>query len=465
MTLLDADDTIVAIASPTSPAPRGVVRMSGGETVAILEQMGVQCEGIKRPQRLSTHVDLGSPLGKLAVDVMVWPTHRSYTGQPSAELHTYGSLPLLQGLVDKAGRCGARPARPGEYTMRAFLAGRLDLTQAEAVLGVIEAEQRGTLDHALRQLSGNLSQPLERMRSTLLDLLADVEAGLDFVDEDISFISDQDLVDRLSAIAVELEQTLRLMQNRGGGSARITVALCGPPNAGKSCLINRLADQQVAIVAPVAGTTRDTVTVDIEFEGNHLTLIDTAGIEEAETEVSLRSQAQSRRSTSESRVRLWCVDSSSDDFAANAIELEELANRTRNPKTIDLWVATKMDAVMDSTLNSGPNLPEINPPWIQCSALNGDGIDRLKKSICENLKQHDAEEIGSVVGTAARCSQSLHQAIAAIQQAIQLTTHQEGHEFVSAELRTVAQCLGEVTGTVYTDDILDRVFGRFCIGK
>jgi tRNA modification GTPase len=460
MTLLDADDTIVAIASPTSPAPRGVVRMSGDKTVTILKQMGVHCEEIKIPRRLATHVDLGSPLGTIPVDVMVWPTHRSYTGQPSAELHTYGSLPLLRGLVDKAGRCGARPARPGEYTMRAFLAGRLDLTQAEAVLGVIEAEQRGTLDHALRQLSGNLSQPLERMRSTLLDLLADVEAGLDFVDEDISFISDKDLVDRLSAIAVELDQTVRLMQNRGGGSARITVALCGPPNAGKSCLINRLADQQVAIVAPVAGTTRDTVTVDIELQGNHLTLIDTAGIEEAETEVSLQSQAQSRRSTSESRVRLWCVDSTRDDFAANATELKELANKTRKPQTIDLWIATKIDAAMNSTLDSESDLP-----WIQCSALNGDGIDRLKKSICENLKQHDTEEIGSVVGTAARCSQSLHQAIAAIQQAIQLTTHQEGHEFVSAELRTVAQCLGEVTGTVYTDDILDRVFGRFCIGK
>ena len=460
MTLLDADDTIVAIASPTSPAPRGVVRMSGDKTVTILKQMGVDCEEIKTPRRLTTHIELGSPLGTIPVDVMVWPTHRSYTGQPSAELHTYGSLPLLRGLVDKAGLCGARPARPGEYTMRAFLAGRLDLTQAEAVLGVIEAEQRGTLDHALRQLSGNLSQPLERMRSTLLDLLADVEAGLDFVDEDISFISDKDLVDRLSAIAVELEQTLRLMQNRGGGSARISVALCGPPNAGKSCLINRLADQQVAIVAPVAGTTRDTVTVDIELQGNHVTLIDTAGIEQAETEVSMQSQAQSRRSTSEARVRLWCVDSTSNDFAANASELKELANRTRKPQTIDLWIATKMDAAMNSTLTSDPDLP-----WIQCSALNGDGIDSLKKSICENLKQHDAEEIGSVVGTAARCSQSLHQAIAAIQQAIQLTTHQEGHEFVSAELRTVAQCLGEVTGTVYTDDILDRVFGRFCIGK
>ena len=460
MTLLNADDTIVAIASPTSPAPRGVVRMSGDETLTILKQMGFPCSEIKTPRRLATHIELGNPIGKIPVDVLVWPTHRSYTGQPSAELHTYGSLPLLRGLVDKAGRCGARPARPGEYTMRAFLAGRLDLTQAEAVLGVIEAEQRGTLDHALRQLSGNLSQPLERMRSTLLDLLADVEAGLDFVDEDISFISDKDLLERLSAIAVELEQTLRLMQNRGGGSARITVALCGLPNAGKSCLINRLADQQVAIVAPVAGTTRDTVTADVELQGNHLTLVDTAGIEEGETEVSLQSQAQARRSTNESRVRLWCVDSSSDDFAANATELKELAKRTRKSQTIDLWVATKTDAAIHSTLTSGPNLP-----WIQCSALNGDGIDRLKTSISENLKQHDAEEIGSVVGTAARCSQSLHQAIAAIQQAIQLTTHQEGHEFVSAELRIVAQCLGEVTGTVYTDDILDRVFGRFCIGK
>jgi len=460
MTLLDADDTIVAIASPTSPAPRGVVRMSGTETLDILRRMGIPCDEVKRPRRISTQVDLGSQMGLIPVDVMIWPTQRSYTGQPSAELHTYGSLPLLRGLVDEAGRCGARPARPGEYTMRAFLAGRLDLTQAEAVLGVIDAEKRGTLDHALRQLSGNLSQPLERMRSTLLDLLADVEAGLDFVDEDISFISDDDLVERLSAIAAELEQTLQLMQNRGGGSARITVALCGPPNAGKSCLINRLADQQVAIVAPIAGTTRDTVTVDIELQGNHITLIDTAGIEEAETEVSQQSQAQSRRSTNEARVRLWCVDASRGDFASTTAELKELANRTRKPQTIDLWVATKMDAVIASNSASSPD-----DPWIQCSALNGEGIDDLRNSLCEHLKRHDSEEIGSVVGTAARCSQSLHQAIAAIQQAIQLTVNQEGHEFVSAEMRTIAQCLGEVTGTVYTDDILDRVFGRFCIGK
>ena len=456
MALIDADDTIVAIASPTSPAVRGVVRISGDDTLAILKRMGIHSEGIERPQRMATKVDLGSPLGIIPVDVMVWPTRRSYTGQPSAELHTYGSLPLLRGLVDKAGRCGARPARPGEYTMRAFLAGRLDLTQAEAVLGVIEAEQRGTLDHALRQLSGNLSQPLERMRSTLLDLLADVEAGLDFVDEDISFISDEDLVDRLSAIGTEIEQTLQVMQSRGGGSSRAMVALCGPPNAGKSCLINRLSDQQVAIVAELAGTTRDTVTVDIELQGTLVTLIDTAGIEEAQTEVSQKSQIQARRSATEATVRLWCVDASGENFVDAANDLRTVATEIQNPQTIDIWVATKMDAGIH---------PSLDENWIACSAVTGEGIDKLLDVLGQHLTQQDSEEVGSILGTAARCTQSLQQAFDSINQAILLTRSQEGHEFVSAELRLVAQCLGEVTGAVYTDDILDRVFGRFCIGK
>jgi len=456
MTLLDADDTIVAIASPTSPAPRGVVRMSGDDTLDILKRMGIPTDGIDRPRRISTHVDVGNPVGLIPVDVLVWPTRRSYTGQASAELHTYGSLPLLRGLVDKAGRCGARPARPGEYTMRAFLAGRLDLTQAEAVLGVIEAEQRGTLDHALRQLSGNLSQPLERMRSTLLDLLADVEAGLDFVDEDISFISDEDLVDRLSAIATEIKQTLDVMQNRGGVSARSMVALCGPPNAGKSSLINRLSDQQVAIVAEVAGTTRDTVTVDIELQGTLVTLIDTAGIEAAQTEVSQQSQIQAKRSTTEAAVRLWCVDASREDFIDAANDLQTVATELQKPQSLDIWVATKTDMGIHQNLDEH---------WIACSAVTGEGIDRILDVVGQHLSQQDSEEVGSVLGTAARCSQSLQQASDSIHQAILLTRCQEGHEFVSAELRLVAQCLGEVTGAVYTDDILDRVFGRFCIGK
>lgn len=456
MSLIEVGDTIVAIASPTAPAARGVVRISGGETLGVLERLGVHCGDRAKPRRYRETVDLGSPLGIIPVDVLVWPTERSYTGQPSAELHTYGSLPLLRRLVEVVLEAGGRAARPGEFTMRSFLSGRLDLTQAEAVLGVIEAEQRGSLDSALRQLSGNLSRPLEAMRSTLLDLLADVEAGLDFVDEDISFIRDEDLVARLGEIRDQLLTTWESMKAREGGASRTVIALCGEPNAGKSCLINRLAGREVAIVADVAGTTRDVVTVDVELDGLPVTLVDTAGIEESRSEVSRQSQFQSSRSATEAKLRLWCVDASRSDFSDAAEQLMRLAQERHRQPAIDLWVATKSDIIER-------NLPSEH--WIPCSAVRGDGLEELQQRIRAVLGQHDTEETGSVVGTASRCAQSLQLAHASVSRAIELTERQEGHEFVSAELRVVAHSLGEVTGAVYTDDILDRVFGRFCIGK
>jgi tRNA modification GTPase len=453
--VIDAEDTIVAIASPTSPAARGVVRLSGPDVLAILASLSITAPGTHRSTRFAANIDLGPPIGSIPVSVLLWPNQRSYTGQPSAELHTFGSLPLLSGMVDAAIRCGARAARPGEFTMRAFLAGRLDLTQAEAVLGVIEAEQRGSLDHALQQLAGNLSRPLEQARSTLLDLLADVEAGLDFVDEDIEFISDESLIDRLAQIHRQLEETSCTMQARHGGAASANIALRGEPNAGKSCLLNRLAGQEVAIVADIAGTTRDTVSISTEVAGHPVTLVDTAGIEAADSEISRQSQDQGNRAGEVANVRLWCVDSSRADFAEAGDRLRAAAELTRRRNVIDLWVATKADLVKQTDRSD----------WIYCSAESGVGMNRLEATIEAAITQQDAQETGSVVGTAARCAQSLQGSIAAISQAIELTKQQAGHEFVASELRIAAQYLGEVTGTVYTDDILDRVFGRFCIGK
>ncbi|MFK8112185.1 MAG: tRNA uridine-5-carboxymethylaminomethyl(34) synthesis GTPase MnmE [Rubripirellula sp.] len=454
--VIEAEDTIVAIASPTSPAARGVVRLSGSEVTRLLESAGVACPSGTRPSRFESTIDIGEPIGAIPVSVLLWPSTRSYTGQPSAELHTIGSLPLLTGLVDKMIGSGARAARPGEFTMRSLLAGRLDLTQAEAVLGVIEAEQRGSLDHALRQLAGNLSRPLEAARGTLLDLLADVEAGLDFVDEDIEFVTDEALIERLSEIQIQLEATFEMMQSRRGGAARAVIALRGEPNAGKSCLLNRLAGEQVAIVADVAGTTRDTVTTEIEIDGHPVQLVDTAGLEEATSDVSRHSQQQADRASEEADLRLWCVDASRPDFESACERLMTTAAESARRGVQDLWVVTKSD------LGNG-ELP--SSPWCSCSAQSGQGMDQLRNMIREALSDRDREETGSIVGTAARCSQSLRGATEAISQAIASTRDQAGHEFVAAELRIAAQSLGEVTGTVYTDDILDRVFGRFCIGK
>ena len=455
--MIDAEDTIVAIASPTSPAARGVVRLSGPDVVGILQSLAVACPSGNRATRFQGQVDVGDPLGLIPVSVLLWPTTRSYTGQPSAELHTFGSLPVLTALVNATQAAGARAARPGEFTMRAFLAGRLDLTQAEAVLGVIEAEQRGSLDHALRQLAGNLSKPLEQARSTLLNLLADVEAGLDFVDEDIEFISDAALIDRLSKIRDQLDQTLGVMQNRSGGAASAIVVLRGQPNAGKSCLLNRLGGQDLAIVADVAGTTRDVVTLDADIAGRSVVLVDTAGIETLDSDVSRQSQGQARRASQNASVRLWCVDLSQDDMLTSMADLQDQARAEQRPNVTDLWVGTKADLV-----GSERSFPA---DLLSCSAVTGTGMDALSDAINQAMLKHDAEEIGSVLGTAARCSESLVNAITAIETATSLTQSVSGHEFVAAELRIAAACLGEVTGEVYTDDILDRVFGRFCIGK
>ena len=454
--MIDVADTIVAIASPTSPAPRGIVRLAGTETIEILSRLGADCGHSKRARRFAAEIEVGKPLGSIGVDVMLWPTGLSYTGQPSAELHTFGSLPILTALVEASIAAGARAARPGEFTLRAFLAGRLDLTQAEAVLGVIEAEQRGSLDHALRQLAGNLSRPLEAMREGILNLLADVEAGLDFVDEDIEFVSDEALVDRLRDIDEQLAATLANMQARSGGAAQPLVALRGEPNAGKSCLINRLSSKEAAIVADLAGTTRDAVTVESEIGGKPVVLVDTAGIEDGESDVNRQAQNQAQRASVEAQIRLWCVDGSRHDFHAASQRVRHEAESTHRSSAIDLWVATKADLCGDAAASDD---------WIACSAVTGLGMDRLRAAIGQALQRQDAEEIGSIVGTAARCRQSLELAREAIKTAISLTEGGEGHEFVAAELRSVGQHLGEVTGAVYTDDILDRVFGRFCIGK
>ena len=456
--MIDIDDTIVAIASPTSPAQRGVVRLSGPNVVEILGSLAIVCPPGKRASRFPSEVDVGDPLGRISVSVLLWPTHRSYTGEPSAELHTIGSLPLLTSLVDAAMASGARAARPGEFTMRAFLAGRLDLTQAEAVLGVIEAEQRGSLDHALRQLAGNLSRPLQQMRSTLLDLLADVEAGLDFVDEDIEFITDATLISRLSEMRDELTRTLDVMRTRGGGGGGAVIVLRGEPNAGKSCLLNRLLGKNLAIVADAAGTTRDVVTLDTSIAGRRVTLVDTAGIEQAVTVVSKESQAQALRASKQATLRLWCVDVSQVNLSDAITNLRDEARSEQRSSVIDLWVGTKLDL-------TGFEPPDSAADLIRCSAITGAGMEGLVDAIAQALELHDAEEIGSVVGTSARCSQSLSGAITAMEAAIGLTESRSGHEFVAAELRTTAVYLGEVTGEVYTDDILDRVFGRFCIGK
>ncbi len=242
------------------------------------------------------------------------------------------------------------------------------------------------------------------MRSTILNLLADVEAGLDFVDEDIEFISDDALVQRLREIDQQLAETSNAIRMRGGGAARPKIALRGAPNAGKSSMLNRLAESEVAIVADVAGTTRDTVTAEVNIGGYTVLVVDTAGIEESNNSIESQSQRQAERAANEANIRIWCIDCSDNNAPDIAKRLQRFATKTQRPGVIDLWAATKSDLSTGKT-RVGEHDGISN--WIFCSARTGEGIDQVRQRIIESIEAHDFEEVGSVIGTAAQCRQSI----------------------------------------------------------
>ncbi len=405
------------------------------------------------------------------MDVLLWPTPRSYTGQPSAELHLIGSLPLLDAVVDRLIEAGARAARAGEFTMRAFLAGRMDLPQAEAVLGVIDAEDARTLDQALSQLAGNLSRPLQAARNELLDLLADVEAGLDFVDEDIEFVDDEHLLQRLGELRARLVSTTAQLRERSASQAAFEIVLRGLPNAGKSRVLNAVSNTESAIVTEQAGTTRDVISVVFAIHAHPIRMTDTAGMEwrathEPDSAVLAKAQTQAIEAASRADLCLWCIDASEQNPDAALENLRRALHATNGYKrSIEHWLVLTKSDLISAPPTWTDSIADLGIPAMTVSALTGSGMDELQAKIAGAAERLDSTETGGVIGTAARCRDSLTTASHAIGNAIDMTQSQAGHELVAAEIRTAASAIGDVTGEVYTDDLLDRVFSRFCIGK
>jgi tRNA modification GTPase len=455
--MLSVDDTIAAIASPPGGACRGVVRVSGPDVIRYLQPCFTpngnrDLAHVRGASVLPGLLHVPPPVGDLECDLYLWPDHRSFTRQPAAELHTFGSPPLLEAALQALCASGVRLAQPGEFTMRAFLAGRLDLTQAEAVLGVIDARNGSELHVALCQMAGGLAAPLNELRHQLLDLLAHLEAGLDFVEDDIEFITAEELESRLSAAAERVASIdARLVAREQPGNVPRAV-LVGWPNTGKSSLFNALADDSAAIVSHQAGTTRDYLTRTVRLGGHLVMFIDTAGVETEEAESRLAAASQHVRETQDRRadLRLLCLDTTRP---LNAWEKAQLAEEKSASRLI---VLTKTDAI-DSC-----HLPSHGIPT---SSRTGAGLTDLRRAILDRLTSLPGREILAVTNTATRCRESLRLTARSLQDARDLVTQGQGEELVAAEVRLALEELGKIVGTVYTDDLLDRIFGRFCIGK
>jgi tRNA modification GTPase len=453
--LIWLDDAIAAPASAPGGGLRGVIRLSGAGCIEALAKIfepdnRATWADASRPWRHTGRLQVASVQLAIPVAVLVWPTRRSYTGEQAAEVHLIGSAPLLEAVLSVLYEQGVRPARAGEFTLRAFLAGRVDLLQAEAVLGVIDATDDAQLRAALAQLAGGLSGRIARLHERLLLDLADLEAGLDFVEEDIEFIDRAKFACRLENAQVELQRLLSQAEDRMESRPRLRVVLAGLPNAGKSTLFNALAGSERALVSALPGTTRDYLSARVTWDGHDVELVDTAGSSEGDGELMRSAHALREVVLKEADVILWCAAGD----ATESVRAECMRRQTEiAPGTVVLRVGTKTEL--------GAAAGEVDVP---VSARTGEGLTVLQRRVLESLQT--AARKGEFIGSSsARCRESLRQALGSIEAAHHLAARGAGDELIAAELRTALEHTGQIAGRVYTDDILDRIFSRFCIGK
>ncbi len=437
--LPDLQDTIVALSSAPGPGARAVVRLSGPRAFAVAGGVFTPAAALEPPRRgfHEGRAQLPGLHSPLPVDLYAWPGPRTYTGQDLVELHTLSCPPLLDLLSAELLRHGARAAQPGEFTLRGFLAGKLDLTQAEAVLGIIEASGRDELKQALAQLAGGMARPLQALRDDLLDLLAEVEAGLDFAEEDLHFVEQTELLNRLARALAQVTLLQRQLAQRAVGHRPFRVVLAGRPNAGKSSLFNALAGTDAALVSAAPGTTRDYLVHVLKCGDVTIELVDTAGWQPANGTIEQQAQGLGREQAEQADLLLWCVEAGS-----------ALPARPGTPAVAE--VVTKCD------------LGGVPPGVMATSAVTGEGLDQLRALLAERAR---ARFRPALAPSLSRCRHHVEALLAHLRQAHGAVLEEEPAEVLALELRAALDELGEMVGAVYTDDLLDRIFSRFCIGK
>jgi tRNA modification GTPase len=441
---LDLNDTIVALSSAPGPAARAVVRLSGPDAFRCASALfsAAESTAFTRRRLYPGQVRLPDIAAPLPADLYVFPAPHTYTGQHMAELHTLGCPPLVELLIAELLKAGARAARPGEFTLRAFLGGKLDLTRAEAVLGVIEAGSRDELKEALAQLAGGIAGPLQELRGDLLDLLADLEAGLDFADEDIHFVTPEDLLRRLGKGLALLTLLSKQLEQRSLGGRAFRAVLAGRPNGGKSSLFNALTGGR-ALVSPEPGTTRDYLVRRLDLDGVPVELIDTAGWQTATGEIEGQAQTLGREQARGADLVLLCIEAGREPNA----EEQTLLGKAEPPV---LAVATKCDL----------GRPAFKA--LATSAATGEGLAVLKAVIAERAKVLARPALAPSVS---RCRHHVAACLERLRQTHQTILFGGPPEVAALELRGALDELGEMVGAVYTEDLLDRIFSRFCIGK
>ncbi|MGP8270672.1 MAG: tRNA uridine-5-carboxymethylaminomethyl(34) synthesis GTPase MnmE [Terracidiphilus sp.] len=450
-------ETIAAVSTPPGRGGIGIVRLSGPESASIAAQLVHLRQPLEHGRaRLADVLDEDSGSDAARIDeavVTFFAAPHSYTAEDLVEIAAHGSPVVLELLLGRAVKLGARLAEPGEFTQRAFLAGRLDLTQAEAVRDLIEAQTLTQARQAASQMGGALSRRVGPVKQALVELIALLEAGIDFAEDDVDVAPQAEIARRID----ELTPPLTALEASFGRGRIVhdglTLAIVGRPNVGKSSLFNRLVERDRAIVTATPGTTRDTVTERISLEGIPLELVDTAGLREAAEEVEQLGIARSREALADAALVVVVLDATQ---ALNDEERRLLAAVEGRPAVV---AVNKSDLI-----EAGQPLPDCaGVPALATSALTGEGLSELRERILSLATGGAAAEPGML--TSLRHQQAIAAALAALADAARANADLIPHEMILLDLYRALGALDSLTGQTTPNDVLNLIFSTFCIGK
>ena len=458
------DDTIVAISTPPGRGGIGVVRLSGEQARAIAEPLLRLRHPLEANRaHFGELIDPGTGERIDEVVATFFAQPHSYTSDDVVEISAHGSPVVLQRIIEMALERGARLAEPGEFTMRAFLNGRLDLTQAEAVRDLIDSQTLYQAKVAAQQLEGALSRRLTPIKTDLVDLIAVLEAGVDFAEDDVAVLLAEKIIERIARARAPLQSLAASFAYGKLVHEGLTLAIIGRPNVGKSSLFNRLVERERAIVTAIPGTTRDLVSETVAIGGIPIRLIDTAGIRTSADEVESIGIKKSFEAVADADLILFVTDllyTGDHDVEADTSLAEKTANRQR------IVVLNKADLSTENGIVRRRDVPSgLMERAIETSATNGQGIDQLRSAIIEAVGGKNGREQESGFLTNVRHQRLVQDSLAALDAAEVAVRNNIPHEMVLMDLYNVLRPLDSITGETTADDILNLIFSSFCIGK
>ena len=473
------DDTIAAISTPVAKSGIGIVRLSGKDAIPIAEKIFVTSNG-KRLSKVPSHTlhygwivensklkmqnakfrEFSNLKPELIDEVLltVMRAPKTYTREDIIEINCHSGIVVLRRILELVLKSGARLAKRGEFTQRAYLSGRIDLAQAEAVLDVVNSQTQDALGAALGQLQGGLSAKIKALRKNILDTVSQIELSIDFSDQDVKAKSREELLRKMDRISQDLQGLLNSTDKGVILREGISCVICGKANVGKSSLLNALLKKDKAIVTPIPGTTRDSVCETIDLFGIPLRLVDTAGIIKGGNLAEKEAVKRSRRHIKEADLILFVLD------ASQKITSQDLAISRSLFKKPAFVILNKED--LPSKINK-QKAEKIFPgrKALRLSALQGTGLDELEREVADYIWGGRVNSNADVLVTNIRHKQALKNAQRFIKRAIKTGRDGRGAEIIALDIKEAQNSLGEIIGEIHREDILQRIFSQFCIGK